>query len=1064
MSLKKPNRFRITSIIIALVVVILMLTIMFSPFMSTDNLAPSSPNSKIDGNTTTSSAIWPTHEYSNFVTVWQRKNTSTPGLPLPYADLPPSYGMEFFRTNVLNIEQYSEPEINDLSLFPADCNLIIILTGFMPTSYYVNAAINVSNQAKNDPRIIGALWDDFPVGEQSASNMTAIYRNIHHEDANLTQGPLKLFIVVYEENWYLDTPNSWASIDHYYDGVEFWLLAGGDEQHVWEHLVDYEMSIKEFRAGNQSKVIKGGIYLHMYFDARGIQPYDFTADELKIYGRLIKEGILQGISVLQPQCININPDTAYMIRNYIVNEMAPTWASTWNWTSDVVTTTRTGVTASPAISDIVTKWAGNKTFISHHNQNVTVTEFPGTALRVQIVRTGEFVTSHTLGSAFYFVAVPNEMYQICNWFTISVSYSSNQYIITPTKWENKEVTMNGAIYVNSSFWVNNTIIRFNTRHAWSIDAFGFTFNASNSSKFYMNNSTIEPVNRHWAYFFNTSRSYAAGITKVMSIHNSTIACYSYPFENSGLGYFELYDSVIFNPLFAGGTVKDLDLVGATNLEVARSMIWSYGSANMRLAWVMPIELNSTGGFVWNNVSLFGGILGLGTDVTWDTHGTTFDTMLIDRTDVAEQAYSDTYGGYDFITAVNGGTGIHWYNFGFSLKTDLPISGTLKNANGGTIGSYSSSNGFINANILWGYYNLASVIIVRNPFPWTFTITSSLPSGYYYALADTSVFNQNRSSWEYPVYRELNSTTFTIQQGEIKSLRLVQMEQQLWTGVTNYISASNTLTWADTIHYWSTSNWTTPNQVGLVATVNTGILEVRRISYSPASSIVASWNADGTTGEVATFTLSGLESGVGYKVYVDGVLYYQQLKGLTDLTFTYSGPWSEHEFQVIAWDMGKPDVTLDASFSYTINGNLVTFTDKSYGPVVNWIWNFGDGTGSTKQSPTHTYKASGKYIVSLTVYDSDGHSSKASVEITLALGPNFPIERNPSGWDIYISDQLTVSMSAVGLLVGGAIMFVSAIFLPSVPFITPKGRKLIGALMVLAGLYFLIFVDNSWMKF
>jgi lysophospholipase L1-like esterase len=228
----------------------------------------------------------------------------------------------------------------------------------------------------------------------------------------------------------------------------------------------------------------------------------------------------------------------------------------------------------------------------------------------------------------------------------------------------------------------------------------------------------------------------------------------------------------------------------------------------------------------------------------------------------------------------------------------------------------------------------------------------------------------------------------------------------------------------------------------------------------ADGIIFDANATSTV----SFTLSGLESGVGYKVYVDGVLYYQQLKGLTDLTFTYSGPWSEHTFEVVAWDMGNPDVTLDASFSYSIDGNLVSFTDKSYGGAVVWIWNFGDGSGSTKQSPTHTYKASGKYTVSLTVYDSDGHSSKASVEITLALGPNFPVERNPSGWDIYISDQLTVSMSAVGLLVGGAIMFVSAIFLPSVPFITPKGRKLIGALMILAGLYFLIFVDNSWMRF
>jgi len=224
-----------------------------------------------------------------------------------------------------------------------------------------------------------------------------------------------------------------------------------------------------------------------------------------------------------------------------------------------------------------------------------------------------------------------------------------------------------------------------------------------------------------------------------------------------------------------------------------------------------------------------------------------------------------------------------------------------------------------------------------------------------------------------------------------------------------------------------------------------------------------WGSDSTdSSAVVTYTIGGL-GGARYDCFKDGTLYRTMIPdSSSQVQFTYGDGFSSHVF--IISKSNAPAGELQASFEYLVDGNLVTFTDKSYGPVVNWIWNFGDGSGSTKQSPTHTYKASGKYTVSLTVYDSDGHSSKASVEITLALGPNFPVERNPSGWDIFITDDLTVSMSAVGLLVGGAIMFVSAIFLPSVPFITPKGRKLIGALMVLAGLYFLIFVDNSWMKF
>jgi PKD repeat protein len=233
-----------------------------------------------------------------------------------------------------------------------------------------------------------------------------------------------------------------------------------------------------------------------------------------------------------------------------------------------------------------------------------------------------------------------------------------------------------------------------------------------------------------------------------------------------------------------------------------------------------------------------------------------------------------------------------------------------------------------------------------------------------------------------------------------------------------------------------------------------------VVYGTESS-VARWTIEGSS--PVTFTVSGLNSEVGYKVYVDGVEIYQQFKGQTSLAFSYSGPWSEHTFEVVAWDY-TPGTEIQAAYEYTIDGNMVTFTDKSYGGATVWIWNFGDGVGSTKQSPTHQYQASGTYTVSLTVYDAKGHSSTAKTQIKITLGPDFPLEPSPGGWNVYISDKITLSISAVGLLIGGLIMYVSAIFIPSIPIITPRGRKVIGALMVIAGLYFLVIKDNSWMHF
>jgi PKD repeat protein len=50
---------------------------------------------------------------------------------------------------------------------------------------------------------------------------------------------------------------------------------------------------------------------------------------------------------------------------------------------------------------------------------------------------------------------------------------------------------------------------------------------------------------------------------------------------------------------------------------------------------------------------------------------------------------------------------------------------------------------------------------------------------------------------------------------------------------------------------------------------------------------------------------------------------------------------------------------------------VRFTDLSAGGPTSWFWNFGDGTTSSEQNPTHVYKVEGTYDVSLTVANSFG---------------------------------------------------------------------------------------------
>ena len=57
---------------------------------------------------------------------------------------------------------------------------------------------------------------------------------------------------------------------------------------------------------------------------------------------------------------------------------------------------------------------------------------------------------------------------------------------------------------------------------------------------------------------------------------------------------------------------------------------------------------------------------------------------------------------------------------------------------------------------------------------------------------------------------------------------------------------------------------------------------------------------------------------------------------------------------------------------------VNFSNTSTGDNLSWLWNFGDGTTSTQQSPTHTYQAVGNYTVALTTTNNYGSDTKTGI--------------------------------------------------------------------------------------
>jgi|GEM_PF-561697 len=68
----------------------------------------------------------------------------------------------------------------------------------------------------------------------------------------------------------------------------------------------------------------------------------------------------------------------------------------------------------------------------------------------------------------------------------------------------------------------------------------------------------------------------------------------------------------------------------------------------------------------------------------------------------------------------------------------------------------------------------------------------------------------------------------------------------------------------------------------------------------------------------------------------------------------------------------------ALFSYTENNNSISFTDLTTGNPNFWVWDFGDGSASSQQNPTHSYSASGDYLVCLIASEANCSDSLCQV--------------------------------------------------------------------------------------
>ncbi|MBO7133841.1 MAG: PKD domain-containing protein [Bacteroidales bacterium] len=82
----------------------------------------------------------------------------------------------------------------------------------------------------------------------------------------------------------------------------------------------------------------------------------------------------------------------------------------------------------------------------------------------------------------------------------------------------------------------------------------------------------------------------------------------------------------------------------------------------------------------------------------------------------------------------------------------------------------------------------------------------------------------------------------------------------------------------------------------------------------------------------------------------------------------------------------PVADFSASTTTATVNETISFTDESAFTPTSWLWDFGDGTTSTEQNPTHSYSAIGTYTVQLTVENENGSDTETKEDyITIEQG-------------------------------------------------------------------------------
>jgi len=104
----------------------------------------------------------------------------------------------------------------------------------------------------------------------------------------------------------------------------------------------------------------------------------------------------------------------------------------------------------------------------------------------------------------------------------------------------------------------------------------------------------------------------------------------------------------------------------------------------------------------------------------------------------------------------------------------------------------------------------------------------------------------------------------------------------------------------------------------------------------------------------------------------------------------------------------PIAQFDAHYAFATVPTKVNFVDNSMGSTpLAYQWDFGDGSTSTEQNPSHMYTLRGMYTVKLTVTNQFGSSTEIKKDyVSIGMGPKAEFAASPVSGNIPLSVQFT----------------------------------------------------------